>query len=111
MLSNRSYTVCECDHLTDFATLTDISNREEPSLGKSILTYFCSTVTCLFLIASLTLSLKYNRTNYSLHDDQFKVKTNRFWLNVSISIWLLVSHLLIMIGLDRTEVPVKLSEF
>ncbi|KAH9394935.1 G-protein coupled receptor 2 [Tyrophagus putrescentiae] len=83
-LSNRSSTVCECDHLTDFAAIADISNREEPSVAKSVLTY--------------------NRTNYTLHDDQFKVKTNRFWLNLSVTVWLLISHLLIMIGMDRTEV-------
>ncbi len=38
-----------------------------------------------------------------LYDDQFKVKTKRFWLNLNVIVWLLISHLLIMFGMDRTE--------
>lgn len=73
-------------------------------MAKSVLTYFFSSITCLFLLGSVFITLRYNRTNYTLHDDQFKVKTNRFWLNLSVTVWLLISHLLIMIGMDRTEV-------
>ncbi|KAH9394936.1 hypothetical protein TYRP_004999 [Tyrophagus putrescentiae] len=102
-LSNRSSTVCECNHLTDFAALADVSNREKPSFAKSILTYISSTINCLFLFASILFTLKFNRKKYMLYDDQFKVKTKRFWLNLNVIVWLLISHLLIMFGMDRTE--------
>lgn len=106
--SNLRQTACECDHLTDFAATVDIRNREVPSPAKSYLTFFCSSITCLFLCASLYLTLRHNHTSYRLYDDQFKVKTNRFWLNVHITVWLLISHLLVMFGMDWTEFEVRL---
>ena len=109
--SNRSFTVCQCDHLTNFLALTDIRNREVPSLTKSILTYICSSISCIFLVAAIYLSLRYNHKIYTLQEDQFKVKSNRHQLNLNISIWLLFSHLLIMFGLDRTEVQVRFLGF
>lgn len=101
--SNRTHTICECEHLTDFLAIVDITHREVPTLAKSILTYICSTITCVFLVASIIVALKYNRERYTLMDDQFSVKSNRFYLSLSIAVWLLVSHLLIMFGLDLTN--------
>lgn len=101
--SNRTSTTCECDHLTNFAVLTDVSNRENQNLTKTILTYFFSSITCIFLSATLYLTLKYNRKKYTLFDDQFNVKTNRYKLNLNVTVWLLISHLLVMGGMDRIE--------
>ena len=76
-----------------------------PTLAKSILTYICSSISCLFLAWTVYISLRH-RENYTLNEDQFNVKSNRFYLSLSISVWLLISHMLIMFGLDRTEVKV-----
>ncbi len=101
--SNSIRSTCECDHLTNFAALADVSNREDKNLAKSILSYALSTSTCLFLGATLYLLQKHNRSRYTFYDDQFKVKTNRYRLNVSITVWLLISNLIILGGMDRVD--------
>lgn len=102
--STRNITVCECNHLTSFAALADIRNREEPSTAKSIITIFSSSTTCIFLIAAIFIKIMYNHRKYTLQEDQQKVKANTFRLNLNIIIWLFISHLLIIFGMDRTEV-------
>lgn len=109
MESNRTWTVCECNHLTDFAALADISGQERPSLVKTFLTYICSAISCLFLLASLFVGFRYNKRHYLLNDDQFKVKSNRYLLIVNLSFWLLISHLLILFGMDSVDNPIACS--
>ncbi|CAG2121464.1 unnamed protein product, partial [Medioppia subpectinata] len=42
--SNRETTVCECNHLTNFAALMDTSGRETDDETKNILTLICCSV-------------------------------------------------------------------
>ena len=42
-------------------------------------------------------------TSHIFYDDQFKVKTNRYRLNLSITVWLLISNLIILGGMDRVD--------
>src|SRR5699024_3712152 len=103
MESNKSYTVCECDHLTNFAALMDISHREGQSFEKSVLTFTCSGLTCIFILLAAYASVKWNKESYTQYDYKFKVKSNKISLNQNIYFWLFVSHIFIMAGMDRTE--------
>ena len=103
ILSNRSHTTCECDHLTNFASLLDISNREGPSIAKSVLTYTCSSLSCIFITMAAYASMKLNKESYSQYDYKFKVRSNKASINKTIYIWLFLSHILIMFGMDLTN--------
>ncbi len=105
--SNRSSTTCECNHLTDLSIVVDVSNREKPSKIKTIFSYISSSFSSIFLAMTIAFSLKFNYAKYTLYEDQFNVKKNRFWLNLNLTIWLLVSHLIIMFGMDRNEIKVR----
>lgn len=91
-LSYRNQTVCECDHLTNFAALLDISNRESNDTIKNVLTIICSTISiiCLSLTILLFLFVK------SLRNRRSVITTN-------LSICLLSLNLLVLTGFDQTD--------
>ena len=45
--SNREYSVCECNHLTNFAAIMDLSGREGNEYFKSLLTYICCGISII----------------------------------------------------------------
>jgi latrophilin 2 len=101
--SNRDITVCECNHLTNFAALLDISGRENESLAKSILTYvFCGlSIICLILTILITSMKRAQNTVYNLSTNEL-IKTRNI-ITYNLCVCLIISDLLILFGMDRTE--------
>ncbi|XP_054153265.1 adhesion G protein-coupled receptor E3-like [Oppia nitens] len=90
--SNRQITVCECNHLTNFAALMDVSGRETNTKVKDILTKVCCglSIVCLIItIAFLTLirTLRNRRNN----------------ITSNLCVCLLIVNLLVVFGMDLTE--------
>ncbi|CAG2103283.1 unnamed protein product, partial [Medioppia subpectinata] len=96
--SNRETTVCECKHLTNFAALMDTSGREVNGAAKNAVTLVFCALSVLCLIVTITTK----RKNYNEMTKQLLKRRDIIVLNLSAC--LLVSNLLIMIGMDRTEV-------
>ena len=65
--SNREYSVCECNHLTNFAAIMDLSGREGNQLLKSILSYICCgiSIICYLLTFILIIITIINISNES----------------------------------------------
>lgn len=101
--SNRFTTLCECDHLTSLTVLVDITNSERPSTSKSILTIVILVISIVFTSLALVLAFRYNKKTFTVNEDRSRSKKNRFWISINLMVWLMVSHLLILVGLDRTE--------
>lgn len=54
--NNRLYSICECDHLTNFAILMDISGRElEADPVKSALTMACTILSIIGLLITIVV--------------------------------------------------------
>lgn len=91
-LSSRNQTVCQCDHLTNFAVLMDISSREEDDGVKHLMTTICSSmsIACLSLTIVCLVFVKSLRNRRSI-------------ITANLSACLLVSNLLVVFGFDQTE--------
>lgn len=103
--SNRTTTVCHCNHLTNFAALLDVRGREDNDRIKSALTYiFCGlSIFCFF--ASICISYRMARVEkFTLANDQFRCRSNKYILNLNIAFCLLMTNFLTVAGLDRREV-------
>lgn len=103
--SNRTTTVCRCNHLTNFAALLDVRGREDNDRIKSTLTYiFCGLSIFCFCI-SILISYRMSRVEkFTLANDQFRCRSNKYILNLNIAFCLLVTNFLTVAGLDRREV-------
>ena len=103
--SSPSTAVCVCSHLSNFAALLDVSGREENTAIKSLLTYIFCGASVLCLVVSIGLSLRLGRIeSYNLANDQFRRRANKATLNRHIAICLLLTHAVILVGMDRKEV-------
>jgi hypothetical protein len=98
--SNRDLSVCECNHLTNFAAIMDISGRETNDISKSILTYICCglSIICLTLTVWLLLTSKRTKTN-SITD---KLVNTRNIITLNLCLCLMIANILIVFGMDRT---------
>ena len=95
--SNRKLSICECNHLTNFAALMDVSGRETDTKAKDILTKVCCglSIICLILtIGLLTLvrALRNRRNN----------------ITCNLCFCLLIVNLLVVFGMDSTQNNVSL---
>lgn len=108
--SDRWWTVCQCRHLTNFAALIDLSGRENNQRIKSALTYLCCGLSAVSLLVSILLTYRLGRQKYSLHNDQFRWKNNRYVISLNVALCLLATNLLTVFGLDRTEFQVSGDE-
>lgn len=102
-LSNRTVSFCQCNHTTNFAVIMDIAHREINDTVKSILTYICSSITVIMSTAAMILSSRYHIVPKVIDDDRYGYRRNKYFIHQNICIWLIISHFLIMFGLDRTE--------
>jgi hypothetical protein len=92
-LSDRTKTVCQCKHLTNFAVLMDISSREKDhDLVKNTLTIICSGLSILCLFATLLVFVFMKE----LH-------TKRTIASANLSFCLLVVNLCVVFGFDSTD--------
>ena len=90
--SNRKLSICECNHLTNFAAIMDVSGRETDTKVKDILTKVCCglSIVCLILtIGFLTLvrALRNRRNN----------------ITSNLCLCLLIVNLLVVFGMDSTH--------
>ncbi|RWS29134.1 Latrophilin-3-like protein [Leptotrombidium deliense] len=90
--STKTFTICECDHLTNFAVLMDISGREEPNDTKAWLSLVCSTLSmiCLIITICALITIKTLRSRRSV-------------ITTNLCICLLVMNLLTSFGLQQTQ--------
>ena len=92
-LSYRNQTTCECNHLTNFAILMDVSNREKNDEGaKHILSLCCSSISIIALSITI-LMLTLCKT----------MRNRRSVITTNLSFCLLVVNALVVGGLDQTE--------
>ena len=90
--SNRKLSVCECDHLTNFAALMDVSGRQTNTKAKEILTdLFCGiSIICLIATIGIFATIK-------------EIRNRRAIITCNLCVCLLVVNLLVVFGMDRTE--------
>jgi hypothetical protein len=97
--SNRGSTICECNHLTNFAAILDISGTEYNEYPKSLLTDICCGLSILTLV--LTILLKIIKRK-KINDTKIMDKTNNMII-CNLCICLLITDLLIVFAMDKTE--------
>ena len=99
--------VCQCNHLTNFAAIMDMSNREDNDPLKSLLTYiFCGiSIICLSLTVLLLLKPQRNNSN-TITNRLLKTRT---LIIMNLSIMLTIANILVIFGMDRTENKVILK--
>ncbi|XP_053382317.1 adhesion G protein-coupled receptor B3-like isoform X2 [Mercenaria mercenaria] len=92
--SNTTYTVCECNHLTNFAVLmSPFKEADADSLGLQIVSFIGIGVSISCLLATLAIHVllwKY-------------LKSDRTALLANLCIALVLSYILFLAGVDRTE--------
>ena len=109
--SNRDKTVCECNHLTNFAALMDVTGRETNKKTENLLTLIFCTLSIISLISTLTLILFRNQileaiveTNAEGLIEQRKMINKRIdMIYFNVSVCLLVVNLIVVFGMDRTD--------
>jgi len=106
--SNRYFTVCECNHLTNFAALMDPTEDDDDTL-KSDLTVICCGVSAIFLVFTvLLLLLAIDKKNPSIFQ---KLKDKRNLITFNLSLCLIVTNLLIVFGMDEVDIEPKVNTF
>ena len=104
--SDLLHTVCKCNHLTNFAALMDVNGRESKTLLKSMLTYVCSIISiigCIFTI-NLMIRSKHNSRNGSMKGS---LNEMRSIITSNLCICLLITNILVIAGMDRTDILVN----
>jgi len=103
--SNRDYSICECNHLTNFAAIMDLSGRETNSFAKSLLTYICCGLSMIGLMLTILLiSITNKKNSFSITETLAKTKN---MITCNLCICLLVTDFFVIFGLDRTENKVR----
>ncbi|XP_066297983.1 latrophilin-like protein 1 isoform X2 [Branchiostoma lanceolatum] len=93
--SNETHTICECDHLTNFAILMDISGRgftEADRFALSIITWVGCIISIVCLVFAICIFLGSRR-----------VRCQRTVIHANLCICLLLAEALFLAGVDKTE--------
>ncbi|XP_078574309.1 adhesion G protein-coupled receptor L3-like isoform X5 [Branchiostoma floridae x Branchiostoma japonicum] len=93
--SNDTHTICECDHLTNFAILMDISGQgftEADRFALSIITWVGCIISIVCLVFAICIFLGSRR-----------VRCQRTVIHANLCICLLLAEALFLAGVDRTE--------
>ena len=90
--SNRKLSICECNHLTNFAALMDVSGRESDTKIKDILTKVC----CGLSIVCLVLTIGFLTLVRALRNRRNNITSN-------LCICLLIVNVLVVFGMDSTD--------
>ena len=107
--SNLIETVCKCNHLTNFAALMDVNGREEWSLTKAILSYICGFLSIFGLVFTINLIVR-RRPHSSEKNISVKASLDdmRSIITCNLCVCLLLTNLLVLFGMDRTNISVKI---
>ncbi|XP_037949530.1 latrophilin Cirl-like isoform X2 [Teleopsis dalmanni] len=101
--TNRTHSICMCNHLTNFAILMDVMDEQNQSLfalfdgNMRILIYISISICLLFIVIAL-LTLK-------IFNGVF-IKSARTVIYRSIYICLLFVELLFLLGIEQTETSI-----
>ncbi|EDW31552.1 GL10904 [Drosophila persimilis] len=101
--TNRTHSVCSCNHLTNFAILMDVVDEHQHSLftmfdGNMRIFIYISIAICVVFIVIALLTLK-------LFNGVF-VKSARTSIYINIYICLLAIELLFLLGIEQTETSI-----
>ncbi|KAH8277783.1 hypothetical protein KR018_007310, partial [Drosophila ironensis] len=101
--TNRTHSVCSCNHLTNFAILMDVIDEHQHSLftmfdGNMRIFIYISIAICVVFIVIALLTLK-------LFNGVF-VKSARTTIYTSIYLCLLAVELLFLLGIEQTETSI-----
>ncbi|KAM8713113.1 hypothetical protein ACLKA7_013431 [Drosophila subpalustris] len=101
--TNRTHSICSCNHLTNFAILMDVVDEHQHSLfymfdGNMRIFIYISVAICVIFIIIALLTLK-------LFNGVF-VKSARTSIYSSIYICLLAIELLFLLGIEQTETSI-----
>nr|XP_016943229.1 latrophilin Cirl isoform X3 [Drosophila suzukii] len=101
--TNRTHSVCKCNHLTNFAILMDVVDEHQHSLftmfdGNMRIFIYISIAICVVFIVIALLTLK-------LFNGVF-VKSARTSIYTSIYLCLLAIELLFLLGIEQTETSI-----
>lgn len=103
--SDLLHTVCKCNHLTNFAALMDVKGRESRNLVKSLLTCICSIVSILGLCFTINLIIRSKiRSERALKSGN--LTEMRSIITCNLCICLLITNILVLAGMDRTNILV-----
>jgi hypothetical protein len=103
--SNRFVTVCECDHLTNFAALMDYSERND--ITKSIITQIFCGLSVISLVVNISLQLyKKSRNKLSFTKE---LKNHKIVITLNLCFCLIIANLLIIFGMDEIDTNPKVS--
>ncbi|XP_034251519.1 latrophilin Cirl-like isoform X2 [Thrips palmi] len=96
--NNQTHTVCECEHLTNFAVLMDVHSTLLPQVHQAalqVITY----VGCVISVVCLVLAI--------LTFQLFRgLKSDRTTIHKNLCICLLLGELLFLAGIGRTDTPI-----
>ncbi|CAL1274115.1 unnamed protein product [Larinioides sclopetarius] len=97
---NDTYSVCSCDHLTNFALLMDYQGLLDDV--DQIPFHYITLVGCILSIISLSICVVVFSC-YSYHSKH--AWGLRYVIHRNLCVALLVANLLLVLGLDRTDSP------
>ncbi|RWS23052.1 hypothetical protein B4U80_07576 [Leptotrombidium deliense] len=102
--TSKTHTICECNHLTNFAVLMDIAGRETPSKAKSLLSVMCTTISSASLIITITAFFATEKQNTSnLVKPSEIARRKKITITINLCFVLLFLNLITTFGLQRTE--------
>jgi hypothetical protein len=101
-------TVCECNHLTNFAALMNPKERNETL--KSIFTYICCGVSAICLVFNMILIFIQNKNKNKLWTINYDLMRKRDKITFNLSTCLLIADLLIIFGMNKTDIEPKVQK-
>ncbi|XP_078656904.1 latrophilin-like protein 1 isoform X2 [Branchiostoma floridae x Branchiostoma belcheri] len=93
--SNSTHTICECDHLTNFAILMDVTGQgftEADRFALSVITWVGCIISIVCLVFAICIFLGSRR-----------IRCQRTVIHANLCICLLLAEALFLAGVDRTE--------
>ncbi|KAK5639482.1 hypothetical protein RI129_011974 [Pyrocoelia pectoralis] len=93
--TNQTHTICQCDHLTNFAILMDVHSTYLP-VGHQIALQIITYVGCIISIVCLILAI----ITFQLFRG---LKSDRTTIHCNLCVCLLIAELLFLVGIDQTE--------
>ncbi|XP_031336260.1 latrophilin Cirl [Photinus pyralis] len=93
--TNETHTICECDHLTNFAILMDVHSTYLPA-GHQIALQIITYVGCIISVVCLVLAI----ITFQLFRG---LKSDRTTIHCNLCVCLLIAELLFLVGIDQTD--------